>query len=195
MKNAVLQILILSLLIVAGCNSPEKEKSKNQLDAKYLLQQGKTFTEQTQKVLAKNLMNAITEKGTEYALSYCSLEAYPLTDSMAVVLNAKIKRVSDKNRNPRNIANKEELDYIVNAKELKVKGEKVEPGIIENEDNVICYYPIITNAMCLQCHGNPDTEISPETMAQIEKYYPDDKATGYGLDEIRGIWVVKMLKN
>ena len=53
------------------------------------------------------------------------------------------------------------------------------------------YYPIVTNAMCMQCHGKKDLQIKPETLAAIGEFYPEDKATGYGENELRGIWVVE----
>ena len=56
------------------------------------------------------------------------------------------------------------------------------------------YYPITTQAMCLQCHGNPESDIAPETLSAIERFYPEDLATGYGENELRGIWVVEMAK-
>jgi hypothetical protein len=46
--------------------------------------------------------------------------------------------------------------------------------------------------MCLQCHGKPNVDINEATLGQIEKLYPNDKAVGYGLNELRGIWVVEM---
>ena len=48
--------------------------------------------------------------------------------------------------------------------------------------------------MCLQCHGQLKTEILPETLSKINKLYPNDLATGYKIDELRGIWDVEMKK-
>lgn len=196
MKKTILSTLILSFIILLSCNSPNKEQEKqaDKLNDKQLLEQGQSFAMQTQKVLGKNLMNAISTKGTEHALSFCSHEAYPLTDSMAVALNAQIKRVSDKNRNPDNVANQEELDYINKSKELLSKGEKIKPMLTEVDEKLIAYYPIMTNAMCLQCHGTPETEVMPNTIAKIDSLYPDDKAMDYKIDELRGIWVIEMDK-
>jgi Protein of unknown function (DUF3365) len=56
------------------------------------------------------------------------------------------------------------------------------------------YYPILTNAMCLQCHGKPNVDISITTLDKIHALYPDDRATGYVVNELRGLWVVEMDK-
>jgi hypothetical protein len=49
---------------------------------------------------------------------------------------------------------------------------------------------VISNPLCLQCHGAPDAEIAPATLAAIRKLYPDDKATGYRSGDLRGLWSV-----
>ncbi len=74
---------------------------------------------------------------------------------MAVALNTKIKRVSDKNRNPENKANEAELAYIAAAKLAIAQGEKAKPQLTMFGEKQIGYYPIMTNKMCMQCHGQP----------------------------------------
>jgi nitrate reductase cytochrome c-type subunit len=157
-------------------------------------EQGLHFAMQTKGVLGKALMNAINMKGTENALAFCSTRAIYLTDSMAVTLNASIKRVSDKNRNPLNSANNEELAYIEKSKTLLYKGEKINPQIVETNSEMVGYYPIMMENMCLQCHGITESEVLPNTLQKINSIYPNDKAIGYKSGELRGIWVVKIKK-
>ncbi len=60
--------------------------------------------------------------------------------------------------------------------------------MVENEHGTISFYaPIITNALGLQCHGTPDEQIQPETMAKLRMLYPSDKAVGYGENQVRGL--------
>jgi pimeloyl-ACP methyl ester carboxylesterase len=158
------------------------------------LEQGRNIVMQTKLTLGKNLMNAINTNGTVGALEFCSERAFLLTDSMSKVLDAKIRRVSDKNRSSLNAAEGDELVYIREAKVSLAKGEPVKPGMQEQSGKHIGYYPIITEAMCLQCHGKPGVDVSANTMAKLRQLYPNDKATGYGLNELRGIWVVEMNK-
>ncbi len=169
----------------------QKRRRKGQTD---YLEEGKQFAMQTKAQLGKNLMAAINSSGSEGAVEFCNTRAYPLTDSMATVLGAKIKRVSDQPRNPNNIANQEELDYIRRAKELLAKGESPKPEIHDKGEMAIGYYPITTNTMCLQCHGTPDKEINQATLDVLDALYPEDQAKGYGENELRGIWVVEMEK-
>ncbi len=158
------------------------------------IETGQELALKTKGVLGKNLLEAINTKGTEGALAFCSTRAIPLTDSMALALNAKIKRVSDKNRNPDNKANEAELAYINATKLMIAQGEKPKPQITTNGNKQVGYYPITTNQMCLQCHGKAGTDISQSTLSKINSLYPNDLATGYTSVELRGIWVVEMDK-
>lgn len=148
----------------------------------------------TKAILGKNLMNAIQTKGAEHAVEFCNIKAITLTDSMSIEFGSKIKRVSDKPRNSNNIANLEEIKFINELKERIAKGEKLTPKISEMDDKVLGYYAIETNKMCLQCHGVPNSEISPSTLAKIKLKYPNDQAINYKENEIRGIWVVEITK-
>lgn len=172
----------------------EKGKYKNVVTPKTPLEKGLNYAMQTKGVLGKNLMTAIKTQGTEHALSFCSEKAYPLTDSMSVALGTQIKRVSDLNRNPDNKANQQEMLYIIEAKNKLLRGEKLTPQMQEIGNQMVGYYPITTNQMCLQCHGSLETDIKPNTLTKIDALYPDDKAVGYGENELRGIWVVEMEK-
>lgn len=154
---------------------------------------GLNYINSTKSELGKNLLNAIKEKGSAGAVSFCNTKATWLTDSMAKFHNISIRRVTDKPRNANNTANEAELNYIKILKELIKKGIKPKPNITEQQDKVIGYYPIETNKMCLQCHGNTE-DINKETVAAIKKSYPTDKAIGYGENQIRGIWVVEFKK-
>lgn len=148
---------------------------------------GLEYAMETKKLLGKNLMGTVQKKGTIEALGFCNIQAMSLTDSMSVHYNAKIKRVSDKNRNPSNKANAEELKYIAQFKTQMAAKEDIQPVTIDKGNKIQFYYPIETNTMCLQCHGK---EIKPEVAKQILKLYPKDLAIGYEESEVRGIWSI-----
>lgn len=158
-------------------------------------ERGLNYALTTKAVLGKNLMGTIQKRGTLEALEFCNVKAYPLTDSMAVVHNATIKRVSDKPRNQKNKANTEELQYIETFKTLVAENKEISPIVQETEKDVHVYYPIITNTMCLQCHGKPETNIKPDVLKSLSLLYPEDKAKGYSENQVRGIWNVSFKKN
>ena len=155
---------------------------------------GLKYAMNTKAVLGKNLIVAIKNKGTEEAVAFCNTRAFNIVDSVGVALNTKIRRVSDFPRNAANNANEIELNYILNAKKAIVSGKKIKPLVQGIDDKMVGYYPILTNNMCMQCHGSPNTQILPATLTKINHLYPTDKATGYGENELRGIWVIEMDK-
>ncbi|MGV8813840.1 MAG: Tll0287-like domain-containing protein [Gelidibacter sp.] len=170
--------------------TPEKTPKITTIDTLSYADRGLQYALNTQAVLGKNLMQAIQENGTLGALSFCNEKAYPLTDSMAVVYNGNIKRVSDKPRNQSNQANLQELEYIETFKQIIANKESPNPIVKDSDTKIDTYYPILTNAMCLQCHGQPNKSIEPSTLRQLTLLYPNDKAIGYNVNQVRGIWSV-----
>ncbi len=160
----------------------------------YYIEVGQQYVNATQSVLAKNLLEAIDKDGALYALEFCNVRAHPLTDSLARVHHAGIRRVTDRTRNPANKANTMEMTQIALLQSNLAKGENLSPTVTEQSGKMVGYYPIVTNAMCLQCHGKPHVDISNATLDKIHALYPDDQATGYGVNELRGLWVVEMVR-
>ncbi|MDZ7806791.1 MAG: DUF3365 domain-containing protein [Gracilimonas sp.] len=193
-------LLIVSVIVFAGFACSEKsDKSEPDItltesEMTEYRAKGGELAGTTQKVLGSNLIKAINEGGPVNALEFCKIQAHPLTDSMATELQAHIIRVTDKPRNPDNVADQRQLEYISSAKMNLTSGEDVKPEINIIEGKITGYYPIITNQLCMQCHGSENEQINEETLAKINELYPDDQATGYGVEELRGIWVVEMDK-
>jgi len=202
MKLSTLSIVLIfwSFLLVS-CNKKEssthsvEEKNIVELPEVNYLEIGKELAMQTKASLGKNLIMAINKKGSDRAVEFCKTKAIPITDSMSVILDATIKRVSDKSRNSNNQANEAELAYINSWKEAKENGEEHRSLLTEIDEKMVGYYPIVTNQMCLQCHGTPEKQINTPTLSKIKKLYPTDNAVGYADGEIRGLFVVEMNKN
>ncbi|MFX0556608.1 c-type heme family protein [Maribacter sp. CXY002] len=154
-----------------------------------------TYANNTKKILGQNLMGTIQNKGTVAALDFCNERAYPLTDSISKVHNAIIKRVTDKPRNPANQANSIELGHIDYFKNVVAANEKYEPIIEEDGKGVNFYYPIITNSLCLQCHGEIGSDIRSDVVNNLKIKYPMDEAVGYRANEVRGVWSIYFKKN
>ena len=98
----------------------------------------------------------------------------------------------DRPRNPANQANETELAYINMLKIKEEKQEVLPPSILIVDGKMTGYYPIQTARMCIQCHGTLGTDILPETAERLHLLYPQDKATGYGENQLRGLFVVEM---
>lgn len=157
-------------------------------------ERGMEMAQTTKAELGKNLMGQIQKNGVIAALDFCNIQAMPITDSMATYHKAQIKRVTDKPRNPKNKANAAELQYLENFKKQVAVGGEVKPIIVEMGNETEFYYPIVTNSMCLKCHGTPGKELESLTLSKIMALYPEDKATGYNENEVRGIWSIQFEK-
>lgn len=165
----------------------QNDTLKNTLEQKAEI--GLEYALSTKQLLGQNLMDAIQKKGTLHALEFCKTKALPLTKQMEEKHGTIIKRVSDKNRNPNNAANEEEQYYIAYFQEQIDQGKNPNPVVLPLGDQTRFYYPIVTNSMCLQCHGKPDT-IDLKVLDKIKELYPNDLATGYQENEVRGIWTI-----
>lgn len=160
-------------------------------EEKELLRKGQDVALATQKVLGANLNNALSNGDVSDAMKFCSEKAISLTDSLSEAFNVGIKRVSNQYRNPDNAPDLDELQYILQSKKRMTMNEAIHPSLNYIDDQVVGYYPILTNAMCLQCHGNKQ-DISSDVRSQLESLYPEDKAIEYGINDLRGIWVVEI---
>ncbi len=202
MKTITISILLLASTLLFSCSGNTKFEPKRKCISKPIidntsryLEKGKAIAQKTGAVLGENLKLAIESKGVNHALSFCNQMALQLTDSMAKAENVGIKRVSLKNRNPVNTANKSELDYFLLTETLKRSGKKITPQLKEVDDKMVAYYPIFIQNKCLQCHGDKNKDIKKSTLTKIKNLYENDKATGYKVGDLRGIWVITMDKD
>jgi len=174
-----------------------KERGTHQGNGKHASQKKKTevgmqYAMKTKQQLAKNLMGALQRGGTTEALQFCNVKAIPITDSMSVVQNVKIKRISNKPRNPKNVATKEEAKYIAMFQQKLDAKEAYSPIVKSlNTGKKQFYAPIVTNQMCLQCHGIPNKNVKSNTMETLKKLYPLDLALDYDVNQVRGLWSIQ----
>tara|TARA_R110002167_G_scaffold125448_11_gene305604 strand:- start:2626 stop:3240 length:615 start_codon:yes stop_codon:yes gene_type:complete len=192
-KGILIVLVLVGTLSFTACKQTTKSVGKS-ADTDTQIQNfeeiGLQYALATQAELGKNLMGALQKEGATGALEYCNTRAYPLTDSMSTVFHARIKRVSDKPRNPANIASDDEMVQITYFKQQIAANKKTTPIVKKENEGTIFYYPIVTNAICLQCHGIAGSQILPETLTLLQERYPQDMATGYDVNEVRGIWSI-----
>lgn len=142
--------------------------------------------------LAPALMKGMQAGGVKNAVSVCKVQAGPITEGVAKTHNVMLQRVSHRPRNPANQASKEELviiqDYIKKGK----AGQKLGPVLKKiGKEKVVFYAPIkLMMPTCVKCHGTPGKGIKKADYKVIKKHYPKDKAIGFKLGELRGLWKV-----
>jgi len=182
-RFSIISLTLSSLLLHATPLSQEEAIAKgNQVSAALLQKLGGEVKAQMQ------------TNGVMGALHYCTQSALPLTDSVAQETGTTIKRVSLRNRNPINEANKGEK-IILEKWEKSVKNKAPLPAYeIEklSKGGFNYYKPILlNNEACLKCHG--DIQGSPLAEA-IKTSYPNDKAMGYKMGDLRGMVVITLPK-
>ncbi len=171
----------------------KEERKKNRGADKNLspIKRGLNYVMATKSVLGKNLLGTIKAEGADKAVEFCNLNAINLTDSMSKTQNVHINRMSDQPRNPNNLAKEPFLSKILEYKGQLKEGKELKGGSLLYNEKEYTYFPIVTNKMCLQCHGNK-TQINKKTLAKINSLYPEDKAKNYKENELRGIWTVEI---
>jgi len=181
-----LSALLLFLFIWVGCGEKSKPELTEQIK-KGLRSDAKDFMDSLKSIL----ITEIQKNGIVSAVSVCSDTAQLLTVNYGLNKGLYIKRVSLKNRNPLNAPDGFEskvLNYFIELSSVGKLNEKSEFTEIINSDGVsrVRYMkPIIIQAPCLSCHGTNE-QISTDVKSIIQNKYPEDKATGYQIDDLRG---------
>lgn len=159
------------------------------------LEKGKEIASATQAELLKVVQGAMKKGGPVYAVEYCNIEALELKDSLSNLNNCTIKRLSNKYRNPADKpVTKIEQEQLKSYETLHSEGKSLASSVHIVGDKVEYYQPImIGSGACLLCHGDPETQIAAKTMNTIRKLYPDDLATGYAMNDFRGVWKITFL--
>lgn len=190
MKNIFYLVLVLFL---ASCGKALKEQTTEKIDSTYIIK-GNRIAKISFETISGELQKALANGSIESALRYCNEHAYPITDSLAAAHEVSIKRVSNKNRNPRNKADTME-DFLIKGFGIDLsEGNDLSPKLVTKDDSVIFYKPIITQAMCLNCHGVPGKDITFSNDSLIQTLYPGDKAVGYQANQLRGLWRIGFQK-
>lgn len=177
-----------------ACTNNKIDQNTESVDSTYITR-GNALAKISFEALSGELKRAIQNGGIEHALKYCNENAYPLTDSLSQANYVSIKRVSNRYRNPGNKADKME-EFLIKGFGNDLNEEKeITPRLVLKDDSVIFYKAIITQPLCLTCHGQPEKELAFSTDTLIRRLYPRDKAIGYEANQVRGLWRIGFKKN
>lgn len=172
-----------------------KESSSTTVATDSIRQLGIAIATEMQQTLGATVKHAVEDSGVAYALNYCNLHALSLTDSLSAKYGVNLKRISHKARNPANQASDAELQVIQKFQAAIKNGEVAAPVVSEEKNGYTFFAPILLQApLCLKCHGEPEKEIASEDFILINMLYPNDKATGFKLNELRGSWRIDFTK-
>ncbi len=199
-KNIILALLVFTIFWVLGCRQ-EYVKNKNQIEKIEIKEVNENAPEQVKislkifddffSELSKELFNAIKEKGIYSAIPFCKIKSPELENKFSKEKNKKIYRISEKYRNPNHKPTPDEQLVLEYWKQRKKDNLEIKPVYYHIEDKVKVLKPIkIISEMCLQCHGDLE-KMNPQLLETLKKQYPEDKAIGYQLNDLRGAFVAE----
>ena len=142
--------------------------------------------------LGAALGEAVAKSGPAGALPVCSEKAPEIAAGVGKAHGVTLRRASDRPRQPKNAADDAEKTILAAFADALSRKEAPKPQTVEHPDGGVSYFApiVLANPLCLQCHGTPGVDIAPATLEAIRKAYPDDKATGFKLGDLRGLWRV-----
>ncbi len=139
------------------------------------------------------LMKKMSETGPSAAIEECSRIALKIAREKEME-GWRVRRVSLRFRNPEDKPDDYEGNVLKNWELIKDKNIAEKAEIVnENGKKFLRYMkPIfISSELCLKCHGNRG-KIPPEVESKLKSIYPDDRATGYSIGDLRGAVSIKI---
>jgi hypothetical protein len=158
-----------------------------------LEEQARSLAQQFVGQLKPKLKQAMADGGPTHAIGVCADEAPKIADSLSAESGWQVRRVSLKFRNAsRATPDSWEQQVLWDFDARQVSGEKA-ADINFGEtvgDNYRYMQAQGVEGVCLVCHGESLAAPVAET---LQKYYPDDLATGYSMGQVRG--AISLSKN
>ncbi|MCC6961994.1 MAG: DUF3365 domain-containing protein [candidate division Zixibacteria bacterium] len=182
-------LLLLTLAVALGSSNPEP--AANPPDTKMLQDAAVAAISQFTSQLQTSLKLALSEGGPVNALGVCNVVA-PDIQIAHVRDGWFIERVTDKPRNRNNQADSLQLAVLA---QFAVKDA---PAFVASWDNpeqpqkFRYYLPIRAADVCMNCHGDP-AKFQAGVAEKIKELYPDDKAVGYKVGDLRGMFAIEVL--
>ncbi|MFK5971001.1 MAG: DUF3365 domain-containing protein [Candidatus Marithrix sp.] len=180
----------LCLMIAISLSSSAVFATEN-MDAK--LDNYRSAVGKLMKTLKPELVNAMKSKGPVAAIEVCNTKSPTMTDAVSKDAGFVIQRTSLKPRNASNTPDEWETKVLNQFEDRKAKGENPKTiefyEIVENDGKRQIRYmkAIPTSQPCAVCHGEM---IPPPVQAKLRELYPNDKAVGFKVGDLRGAFSI-----
>jgi hypothetical protein len=136
------------------------------------------------------LMEAMNHGGPANAVNVCAAEAQGIAAQVAKETGASVGRSSLKLRNIEDAPPGWVQTWLVSQGDRKADRAEAFEGVFDSPAGRVARVlkPIAIDGVCLSCHGDP-AGIAEPVKAVLAAKYPDDKATGYQVGDLRGaLW-------
>ncbi len=134
--------------------------------------------------------------GPESAIGVCRDKAPQMAKAASEETGWAIRRVSLNNRNPKAVPDAWERAVLEDFDRRAAAGEApatLEKGELVTDGGQKTYRymkALPTAELCLKCHG-PQASLAPAVRAKLAELYPQDKAVGYSVGQVRGAITLK----
>ena len=196
----IMLIVTVCVLILAGCGQKTEQQAADtpavvaeSADNQLLAAASGVLIKKFGKQLKSELMSAMNEGGPVNAISVCQVKAPEIARASGDDYWS-IKRVTDRNRNPENLASESETAILARFADTTGNAPEFSFEWVEGADEITYRYykPIFLAPLCVKCHGATD-KIDPRVKDALNDKYPDDRATGYTPGDLRGMFVVEVM--
>jgi hypothetical protein len=154
-----------------------------------LIGQAKLKVKQFSMQLKAELVAAIQSGGLEAGVEVCHTKAPQIAAGLSVD-GWTVARTSLKTRNEKNTPDQWEADVLIQFDKRFKQGEKPATLVttLSEEKRFRLMKAIPMNKVCLACHGRA---VDPNLQKTIQEHYPNDTATGFSLEDIRGAFTLQ----
>lgn len=190
-------VAALSLAAAAATVLPALAQKPGQPDIAKRVQKARETVINLAERLRSELAAAIKSGGPVSAVAICQTISPDLATVVSDGSGFEVQRTALRLRNPENAPDEWELKVLqlfqtkLGAGADPQKLEHFEVVTTAEGDKLLRYMkPIMITDTCLACHG---TDVKQDVRSEIARYYPEDKATGYKLGELRGAFSLAQL--
>ncbi len=185
----------LSTSVFVGCSKPNLQTPTKQ-ESKEVRAIAKKAIKKVGGATKKAMQTTMKKHGVVAAAKFCSLKADKIVTKANKNLpkGVSVRKISTKYRNPS--AKPTKLDKEILAKfEQDIKDKKKPKMVVLklSDTHFKVYKPVIIKGKCLLCHGDKTTR-NAKAYEYIKKHYPQDKAVDFKLGDLRGAFLVDIIK-
>lgn len=193
----ILSCVVVMALMLASCGT-EETATPDQAppEVKSMAATEQLFTKaaeelvgQYSRALGTELMSMLNNYGPAQAINFCNQEAQGIAASHSAE-GWQVKRVSRKWRNILDRPDTAEITILEMFDSPTIKDDYLFNWSGPDSARVFHYYKRIrVSELCLQCHGDLQT-FDLDLYKRVKVKYPYDKATGYKVGDLRGMFSV-----
>lgn len=189
-------IVVITLALLLACSSDKSDSDtttamRSMSDDSLCTLAAQRVIHEFKRELKGALMTAMKDGGPAAAIGACNTQAPEIAVKHAEPGIFSIRRVTDRNRNPKNLADSVELEILAAFADSTTTAVTFQSAWRDDGDNqkFLFYQPIFVGPGCMGCHGPVET-LKAEVREGLRLSYPDDKAVGYHSGDLRGMFVV-----